>query len=138
MKKLYSKIDKDKLLHIHHKFTDDFESRLDISPEDQFLQFGALKGSTGKIYRPHKHLWNDVFYDKVIAQESWVILKGKVKVSYYDLDDSLLDVEILETGDSSITFDGGHGYEMLEDDTVIYEFKIGPYRGPALDKKFME
>ena len=34
-------------------------------------------------------------------------------------------------------FDGGHTYEILVDDTVVYEYKTGPYMGQAKDKEFI-
>jgi len=40
-------------------------------------------------------------------------------------------------GDCSITFCGGHNYMCLEDDTLIYEAKTGPYLGVEKDKTFI-
>jgi len=37
----------------------------------------------------------------------------------------------------SITLYGGHTYEIMEDDTLVLEFKSGPYYGQKLDKEFM-
>jgi hypothetical protein len=37
-------------------------------------------------------------------------------------------------GDCSMTFQGGHNYLALEEDTVVYEYKTGPYYGHAMDK----
>jgi hypothetical protein len=33
-----------------------------------------------------------------------------------------------------MTFQGGHNYLALEEDTVVYEYKTGPYYGHAMDK----
>ena len=68
-----------------------------------------------------------------IAQESWVVISGKVKVTYYDLDLSIVDEDILSPGDVSITLEGGHNYLFLED-SVVYEYKTGPYTGIENDK----
>jgi len=35
-----------------------------------------------------------------------------------------------------MTFEGGHTYEILEENTSIYEFKTGPYNGRENDKQF--
>ena len=32
---------------------------------------------------------------------------------------------------------GGHTYEILESDTLVYEYKTGPYEGQKLDKEFI-
>ena len=37
----------------------------------------------------------------------------------------------------SFTLQGGHNYLILEDDTLVYEFKTGPYEGQEFDKKFI-
>ena len=46
--------------------------------------------------------------------------------------------DILKDGDCSITLYGGHTYEALEEGTLVYEFKTGPYEGQELDKRFIE
>jgi hypothetical protein len=136
MKKIYSNIDHEKLLHIVYH-PEAIEKRLDIAPENQFLQAAIIKLPQGTKFRAHKHIWKDVFYDKLIAQESWIVMQGAVKVFYYDIDDTLLTTEIIRKGDCSMTFEGGHNYEILEDDTVVYEFKTGPYKGQVNDKQFI-
>ena len=90
----------------------------------------------GRTFRPHKHISKEG-PEKVIAQESWVVIKGRVKVFFYDLDDTIIQEEILEAGDFSMTFRGGHNYEALEDDTQVYEYKTGPYLGVEKDKEFI-
>ena len=44
---------------------------------------------------------------------------------------------ILKPGDASFTLEGGHNYLILEDNTLVYEYKTGPYEGQALDKTFI-
>ena len=135
IEKIYSKIDSNKLLHIVNRFSDD-NDRVNIVPEEHFLQCSILKMDEGKTFLPHKHVWKDG-KEKVIAQESWVVIKGKVKCIFYDIDDTIISTPILYPGDSSFTLSGGHTYEILEDNTVIYEYKTGPYEGQELDKEFI-
>ena len=135
MKKIYSK-NNETLLHIINRLSD-IDGREDVIPEDNFLQLATLKMPFGKTFRAHKHKWKDNTKSQNIAQESWVVITGKVKCFLYDLDDTLLTTEILEPGDCSITLAGGHNYEILEENTVVYEFKTGPYQGVELDKEFL-
>jgi hypothetical protein len=65
------------------------------------------------------------------------LFKGKIKAILYDIDDSIICEEILESGDCSITFCAGHNYESLEDGSLVYEFKTGPYFGQEKDKVFI-
>jgi len=55
----------------------------------------------------------------------------------FDIDGTLLVEEIIYPGDCSMTFEGGHNYEALEDNTVVYEYKTGPYTGVENDKVFI-
>ena len=66
------------------------------------------------------------------------VISGLVKVFFYDLDDALLYTTKLKPGDASITLEGGHTYEILSDETLVYEYKTGPYQGQALDKVFLD
>jgi cupin fold WbuC family metalloprotein len=135
VKLIYSKIQPEKLLHIIHRF-DEINNRTDVCPPEQFIQLATLKMQKDKTFKPHKHIFKQG-EKEVIAQESWVVIQGSVKVILYDLDDQIIAEEIINKGDCSITFEGGHNYYILEDDTVVYEYKTGPYKGQLLDKEFI-
>ena len=137
MKKIYSKISPNNLLHIISRIDDVVDERLNISPEEEFIQLAVLKMNKGKTFKPHKHIWKPG-EEEVIAQESWVVIRGSVEAILYDLDDSVIDKIVLSAGDCSLTFQGGHNYVFLEDDTVVYEYKTGPYRGQENDKVFID
>ncbi len=137
MKKIYSKIDNTKLLHIIVRKDEIEDGREDIVSEENFIQCSRLKLQKGKTFKPHKHIWKERTRN-VIAQESWIVIQGKVKCIFYDLDDSILTTEVLNVGDASFTLEGGHNYEILNDDTLVYEYKTGPYEGIEMDKKFIE
>ena len=136
MEKIYSKVQPERLLHIINRL-EDIEGRQDIVPVDNFIQCATLKIENGKTFPPHKHITKDRHYNKQIAQESWVVIKGTVKCKFYDLDDTLISEPVLKPGDASFTLYGGHTYEILENDTIVYEYKTGPYEGQKLDKVFL-
>ena len=54
------------------------------------------------------------------------------------LDTIISNDTILKAGDASFTLYGGHTYEILEEDTLVYEYKTGPYEGQELDKTFID
>ena len=139
MIKIFSPIDPDRLLHIVHSVSDseNTSERVEIAPADQFLQLCFLQTSEGRAFPAHKHLWKQSTNDSIIAQESWVVVRGKVEIRFYDLDNSYIATHILNPGDCSMTFEGGHAYKILEEDTVVYEYKTGPYQGQKLDKEFI-
>jgi hypothetical protein len=136
MIKFYSKIKKEMLLHVVNKYND-IQGRINIIPEDNFIQCSALRMEKGKTFAPHKHISKDRRYKEQIAQESWIVVKGSVRCIFYDLDDSILATPVLHSGDASFTLYGGHTYEILEEDTIVYEYKTGPYEGQKYDKEFI-
>jgi hypothetical protein len=136
MERIYSKVEEGKLLHIINRLSE-IEKRTEVVPEDNFIQCATLKMENGKTFPPHKHITKERSYKAQIAQESWVVIKGSVKCKFYDIDDTLIAEPILYPGDASFTLYGGHTYEILEDDTIVYEYKTGPYEGQKLDKVFL-
>ena len=128
------------LLHLVIK-NQDFDSqeveRLNLGDTEDFLQIALLNIKNPKVYQSHKHIFRGVKFDKIMAQEAWFVITGKVLVNYYDLNDELIQNAVLTAGDLSITYSGGHGYEILQPGTKVIEFKTGPYEGPELDKVFI-
>lgn len=136
MHKIYSKLNPDKLCHLVHRLQE-IQDRTNVSDDDQFLQLATLRMKAGQTFRPHQHIWKPSPTEQVIAQESWVVFSGMVEVSFFDTDGQLLEKQILYPGDCSMTFEGGHTYLILENDTVVFEYKTGPYQGQKLDKVFI-
>ena len=136
MEKIYSKIKEGKLLHIINRLSE-IQGRTEVIPEDNFIQCAILNMEEGKTFKPHKHIWKERTRN-VIAQESWIVIQGSVKCIFYDTDDQIIATPILYPGDASFTLEGGHTYEIQEDNTLVYEYKTGPYEGQSLDKTFIE
>ena len=134
--KVYSKVQSDCLLFSVVKMENIGRDRVDLSPEQEPLQVACKKINSGVKFKAHKH--NPLHRQTEITQEAWVFLRGKVKAKFYDLDDSLIDERILQAGDCAVVFRAGHAFEVLEDDTLLYEFKNGPYFGVEKDKTFLD
>ena len=134
MEKIYSKLKPNVLLHLINRL-DEIEGRNDVAPPEEFLQLATLKMKKGQTFKAHKHI--ELKKETNIAQESWIVIKGSVKCLFYDLDDSIIAEPILYPGDCSMTFRGGHNYIILEEDTIVYEYKTGPYLGQEFDKVFL-
>lgn len=131
MEKIFSNLKSRALLHIISRRNDITEKRQDLSPEEEFLQVACISMEKGKTIKPHKHI--QFYRETDITQESWLILKGSIEIVLYDLDNKIIKKSILKEGDCLITFRGGHNFVVLEDDTIIYEFKTGPYTGKGAD-----
>jgi len=136
MQKIYSKVKPDLLLHIVNRLPE-IQGRTNVVNEEEFIQCATLRMDNGQTFKPHKHIKKQRTHENQIAQESWVVIKGRVKCIFYDIDDTIISTPILGPGDASFTLYGGHTYEILEDDTVVYEYKTGPYEGQEFDKVFL-
>jgi hypothetical protein len=101
-----------------------------FTPNDFSQQLGYMNRPQGYVIPPHVH--NPVPREVHFTKEVLFIKSGKVRVDFYDDDQTYLDSRILETGDVLLLAYGGHGFEMLEP-TEMIEVKQGPYAG-ELDK----
>ena len=137
MEKYYSKKDPSKLLHFVVRLEDIVGERHNLVSDDNYIQCAAMKLPKDKTFKPHKHFERERLEKNYIPQESWMVFKGSVKCTFYDIDDTLLCEPVLKAGDASFTLYGGHTYTILEDDTVVYEYKTGPYEGLTNDKIFI-
>jgi cupin fold WbuC family metalloprotein len=106
------------------------DNRIDITPPDKYLQASIIPFAFGKIVQPHIHTTRqEDLPGATITQESWVVMRGKLRIWLFDFDGTLLREGELLTGSVLVTYNGGHSLECLEPDTVILEFKNGPYLG---------
>ena len=133
MERFYSKKEKEKLIFSLLRFENICEKRIDLSPDDEFMQVCGRIMSEGVSVPAHRH--NKTQRKTNLTQEAWVLLKGKVRAKFYDLDDSFLCEREVFSGDVIVLYRGGHSLEVLEDNTIFYEFKNGPYFGVNKDKE---
>ena len=111
--------------------------RIDFSDPKEFLQGAIIEMPAKHSFRAHVHLERERSFSNLRAQESWIIMRGKVEVDYFTDAGDLIGTEALNAGDITISFRGGHGYRTLSTDAIVYEFKSGPYEGLEIDKKFI-
>ena len=133
---MYSAVEPNLMLCVINRGAEIGTQRADLSPQDHYLQCAAKKLTKGTTFAPHKH--NELVRTTDITQEAWVFLKGRVAARFWDIDDRLIYETELGEGDAAIVFRGGHSFEVLEEDTILYEFKTGPYYGVEKDKTYIE
>ncbi len=132
----YSNIDKNKIIYSHFKLKDLKNSRYDFSPENEFIQASCSKFKKNQSIKPHKHKTNKRNID--ITQEAWLVFSGSIKAKFYDIDSTLFDEVLLNKGDCVILFNGGHDFVSIKKDTILYEFKNGPYYGSEKDREYID
>jgi mannose-6-phosphate isomerase-like protein (cupin superfamily) len=104
-----------------------------FTPNDFSQQLGYMNRPQGYVIPPHVH--NPVPREVHFTKEVLFVKSGKVRVDFYDDDQTYLDSRILETGDVLLLAYGGHGFEMLEP-TEMIEVKQGPYAGEQDKTRF--
>jgi|TARA_B110000483_G_C18127857_1_gene516400 hypothetical protein len=126
MLKIFSKVDENKLLHIISKNLPINQKRQDLTKIEMPLQVSRinLKDTIVKPHSNNKKLLNS----KLVEQnECWIVLKGIINISLFDIDKTNLDNLILNQGEILITCGGGHSINKSSDDAEMIEIKLGPY-----------
>ncbi len=103
-----------------------------FSEDDDFQQVGVWCYNKGKRLHPHKHIKAERNIDR--TQEVIFVRNGKIRVEIFGLNDKLVENLILKKNDLMIFLGGGHGYEIMENNTQVLEVKNGPYLGPEKDR----
>ena len=122
-----------KIISIIYRESDWVKGLNFITPDELFIQVGSWWYDKGKKLAAHVH--ND--FDRVATrtQEMIYVKKGSMRVLLYDERKLFLEDYILKEGDLAIFAYGGHGYEIIEDNTKIIEVKNGPYIDMKTDKE---
>jgi len=95
-----------------------------FTPSTFSQQLGFLNHKKGNIIKNHAH--NPVPREVIYTQEVLFIREGKLRVDLYGNSNRFITSRILEGGDLILLAGGGHGFEVLEDTSMI-EVKQGPY-----------
>ena len=104
-----------------------------FTPDEFSQQLAYMNRPLGYVIPPHVH--NPVVREVLFTREVLFIKSGKVRIDFYDDDQSYLESRILEQGDVVFLASGGHGFEMLEAKEII-EVKQGPYAWDADKTRF--
>jgi len=103
-----------------------------ITPDDFYVQVGTWWYEKGKKLDSHIH--KEYERKSMRTQESIYVKKGSVEVTLYSEEEELLQKYKLYEGDLAVFGYGGHGYEILDNDTQIIESKNGPFVSVEVDK----
>jgi len=104
-----------------------------FSDENDFLQIGSWRYAKGKELAAHNH---NIVERKINRTQEFVfVARGSLKAFIYDEKDQLVDKIEVNAQEGLILYAGGHGYEILADDTVVIETKNGPYPGADVDRR---
>lgn len=95
-----------------------------LTPPEVKQQLGFILRRKGETIDSHIHL--PIERHIVGTSEAIFVREGKIRVLFYKRDKSFVTSSVLSSGDMVLLADGGHGFEFL-DDTTLLEVKQGPY-----------
>ena len=104
-----------------------------ITQQDNYLQVGILTHKQGNKIKPHFH--KNILREINYTQEVLHIEYGKIEASFYQNKKIVRNCS-LNSGDTIILIQGGHGFNIIED-TKMIEIKQGPYIDPSKDKELI-
>lgn len=106
-----------------------------FSPDDSSFQFGLLAHPAGFKEPPHYHR----SFERTIRdlQQMFVVQRGRVSVSLYADDGSVIREVSLGQGDAIVLINGVHAI-AVEEDMQCISVKQGPFLGLEYDKVFVE
>jgi len=102
------------------------------SDDAHFVQALHWHYDAGKRLQAHEHL--KVPRQATHTQEVIVVQRGRVRTTVFDAAHRLVGTVDLGPGEAMVLLAGGHGYEILENDTRVLEIKNGPYPGAEADR----
>lgn len=119
-------INNDKLLAIIIKKDYQKDGVEFFTPNDFSQQLAFMSHKKGKIIDAHTH--NVIPREVSYTKEVLVIRKGKLRVDFYEENQTYIESHEISEGDVILLAYGGHGFEVLEDCEMI-EIKQGPFLG---------
>ena len=100
-----------------------------------FLQLACMKVNKDRKYLSHHHLIRPRVH--LYTQECLFCCKGKARVKVFDNNKELIKEFVLTPGSFVLLLEGGHGLEILKNDTILLEFKNGDFCGVQEDKAYI-
>ena len=97
-------------------------------------QVGFMKHKKNKVIFPHLH--KKVFRKLSTTTEVIFILKGTLRIDFYNLKKKYLFSKIVKKNSLIILINGGHGFKVSNDIEMI-EVKQGPYVESKDKEKFL-
>ena len=105
-----------------------------VTSRDSPLQLGIFCHKRNSEIKPHIHKEVERVIEKTL--EVLHIEYGYVSVDLYSSDGKKIKTITLNSGDTIMFINGGHGIKILEDSKII-EIKQGPYYGVEIDKEYI-
>ena len=104
-----------------------------ITESELPMQIGIMRKNK-EVIQSHIHKIRNR-QTKSISNEFHYVVRGKVIVSLFGLTKNLLAKIMLCPEQFCVLYNGGHGFEVIEDDTLMLEVKAGAFTSKEEDKE---
>jgi hypothetical protein len=109
-----------------------FESRTNLTDPDKIIQSSLIKMIKFQSVSKHEHF--PIERHTKGTGEGWLILQGSFEAEIFDIDRVSLGKYFLKKFDMLIMFNGGHSLRATKKNSIMFEFKNGPFGGSDSDK----
>ena len=128
-RRIYSAREPNKLTHIITLESCPAGSRSNLTEDRDLMQISRIGLPEGKIVKPHRHLKKSLAFTEIDQIECWIVTRGRLKISLFDVDFTLMESLEISVGALVVTIAGGHSIDWCAPDTELIEIKMGPYIG---------
>jgi len=97
------------------------------------MQVGIMRNDKVRLQNHIHKVRNRQF--KSISNEFHMVVRGKVQVSLFNDEKKMVHRSVLCPNMFCLLINGGHGYEILKDDTIMVEVKSGSFTTIEEDKE---
>jgi hypothetical protein len=109
-----------------------FNNRTNLTEPSQILQASLIKMTRFQSVPRHEHLSIERYTTG--TGEGWLVLNGSFEAEIFDIDQTSLGKYLLKKFDMILMFNGGHSLYATKKNSVLFEFKNGPFKGSDSDK----
>ena len=106
--------------------------RTNLIEPDQIIQASLIRMNRFQSVSRHEHLPIERYTTG--TGEGWLVLNGSFEAEIFDIDQTSLGKYLLKKFDMILMFNGGHSLHATKKNSVIFEFKNGPFKGSDSDK----
>ncbi|MFA5048933.1 MAG: hypothetical protein WC516_07970 [Patescibacteria group bacterium] len=113
----------------------EFKNGWTFSPyQDKPFLWGFGHFDHGYHAQPHIHRIQKRFSEyKTI--EFFYVIQGAISINLFDNSKELIEIFTLTDGEFVCFYDGGHGMDIIQDNTQVIETKNGPYVSDIIEKE---
>jgi hypothetical protein len=109
-----------------------FNNRINLAEPDQIIQASLINMSRFDSVPNHRHLPIERYTTG--TGEGWLVLNGSFEAEIFDIDQTSLGKYLLKKFDMILMFNGGHSLHATKKNSILFEFKNGPFKGSDSDK----